>query len=84
MAAATPVVRALSPSASPEEVAAIAAALERFARETAPPPAGSGEVPEEWMRAAMLEGVMRDRSQIGVSAVTSRGHADVSHPWINT
>jgi hypothetical protein len=43
-------------SASPEEAAAIAAAVERFAAETAP------EVPETapispWTRAALLEGV---------------------------
>jgi len=72
-AATTPAVRALSPSASPEEVAAIAAALERFAHETTPPPAGGGEAPDPWTRAAMLEGVSRDENQ-----------ADVPHHWINT
>ncbi len=60
-------------SVTPEEAAAIAAALERFAHETAPPPAvGPGEAPEGWARAAMLEGVAREND------------ADFAHPWINT
>jgi hypothetical protein len=44
-----------SASASPEEAAAIAAALERFLRETAPPPPPA-EV-SRWQRAALREGV---------------------------
>ena len=43
-------------AATPEEAAAIAAAIEQFLRDTAPPP-----VPEEtvnpWLRAALYEGV---------------------------
>jgi hypothetical protein len=46
-------------SASPEEAAAIAAAIEQFLRDTAPPPAaGAGISP--WLRAALFEGVGRD------------------------
>ena len=62
-------------SATIEEAAAIAAALDRFARETAPPPAGGGgaEAPDPWTRAAMLEGVSRDVD-----------HADAANHWINT
>jgi hypothetical protein len=60
-----------APSATAEEAAAIAAAIERFAHDTAPPAAGAGEVMNPWTRAAMLEGVMREE------------HADVPHPWIN-
>jgi hypothetical protein len=47
-------------SASPEEAAAIVAAIERFMRATAPPspPAASG--PDPWLRAAILEGVARE------------------------
>jgi hypothetical protein len=47
-------------SASPEEAAAVIAAIERFLRDTAPPPA-----PEEppkaspWVLAALREGVNR-------------------------
>jgi hypothetical protein len=61
-----------APPASPEEAAAIAAALESFLRETAPSRAGSAEGQNPWTRAAMLEGVSRE------------DHADVPHPWINT
>jgi len=65
----------LSPdsSASPEEAAAIVAALERFMRATAPaattPPATTLD---GWHRAAVLEGVSRDPG------------VDVPDPWINT
>jgi hypothetical protein len=63
----------VAPSASPEEAAAVVAALERFIRATAPPPAQTAaEGPEPWQRAAILEGVERD------------SEADVSDPWINT
>jgi len=43
--------------ASPEEAAAIAAALEQFLGETAPAP--SAEAVSRWQRAALLEGVER-------------------------
>jgi hypothetical protein len=50
----------IAPAASPEEAAAVVAALERFMRETAPPPAtGARERPPGWLRAALLEGVDR-------------------------
>jgi hypothetical protein len=62
-----------APDATAEEAAAIAAAIERFAHDTAPPPPpGVGETPGPWTRAAMLEGVARE----------DRG--DVPHPWINS
>jgi hypothetical protein len=60
-----------APSATDEEAAAIAAAIERFTHDTAPAPMGDGEVLDPWTRAAMLEGVMREE------------HGDVPHPWIN-
>ena len=47
-------------SASPEEAAAVIAAVERFMRETAPPPAPPVERPSPWIRAALLDGVNRD------------------------
>jgi hypothetical protein len=64
--------RAIAPSASPEETAAIVAAIERFRRATAPPaePRSSGQ--EGWLRAAILEGVSRQ----------PRG--EISEVWINT
>ena len=60
--------RIVAPAASPEEAAAVVAALERFMRDTAPkpappPPAG----PSPWARAALLE---------------ATGHgADAHVPW---
>jgi len=62
----------IAPSASPEEAAAVVAALERFMRATKPTPAPASKRPEAWQRAAMLEGVER------------ASEADVSDPWINT
>jgi cell division protein FtsN len=51
----------VAPSASPEEAAAVVAALERFIRATAPPQAqAAAERPEPWQRAAILEGVERE------------------------
>jgi hypothetical protein len=47
-------------SASPEQAAAIAAAIEQFMRATVPPSAPSEERPDPWVRAAILEGVTRE------------------------
>jgi hypothetical protein len=58
--------------ASPEEGAAIVAALERFMRATAAAPEAGGGGPEPWQRAAILEGVSRDPGPVA------------SDPWINT
>jgi hypothetical protein len=63
---------ATPPSATDEEAAAIAAAIERFTHDTAPLPVDGGESLDPWTHAAMLEGVSREE----------RG--DVPHPWINT
>jgi hypothetical protein len=46
-----------TPTASPEEAAAIVAALERFMRDTASPLAQQADPPDPWRRAALLEGV---------------------------
>jgi hypothetical protein len=52
-----PKLRVVAPSASPEEAAAIVAALERFMRDTAPAPAPAPPPgPPAWTRAALLEG----------------------------
>jgi hypothetical protein len=64
--------RLIAPSASPEEAAAVVAALERFMRETAPVPQTPTVGPDPWRRAAILEGVERE---------SQSGAAD---PWINT
>jgi hypothetical protein len=62
----------IAPSASPEEAAAIVAALERFLRDTALARAPVPEPVDGWRRAALLEGVR------GGSAVPD------TDPWINT
>jgi hypothetical protein len=46
-------------SASPEEAAAIAAAIEQFIRDTAPAPAAPGPSMSAWLRAGLLEGTKR-------------------------
>ena len=52
-------------SASPEEAAAVIAAVERFLRDTAPPPAPAHEPPNPWFQAALLEGVEREPAARG-------------------
>jgi hypothetical protein len=47
----------LKPSASPNEAAAIAAAIARFEAETAPAESAAGEAVSPWQRAALVEGV---------------------------
>jgi hypothetical protein len=46
--------------ASPEEAAAIAAAIEQFLRDTAPPPASADARPSPWARAGLFEAAGRD------------------------
>jgi DNA-binding PadR family transcriptional regulator len=46
--------------ASPEEAAAIAAAIEQFMRDTAPPPGSDEPALSAWLRAGLLEGTKRD------------------------
>jgi hypothetical protein len=46
-------------SATPEEAAAVIAAIEQFLRDTAPPPAAVERRPTPWVSAARLEGVDR-------------------------
>jgi hypothetical protein len=47
-------------SATPEEAAAIAAAIEQFLRDTAPAPSPAGPALSAWLRAGLLEGTGRD------------------------
>jgi hypothetical protein len=47
-------------SASPEEAAAVIAAIEQFLRDTAPPPAPAEARENPWLRTARLEAVERD------------------------
>lgn len=52
-------ISAITPSASPEEAAAVVAALERFLRETTPTLVAE-PAPNPWHRAALLEGTGRE------------------------
>ena len=64
--------RSATPAPTNEEAAAIVAALERFMRATAPPPAPPApDAPDPWSRAAILEGLER-----GVQT-------DLRDPWIS-
>jgi hypothetical protein len=62
-----PKLEIVAPSASPEEAAAVVAAVERFLRDTAPPAAPAEAPPNAWVRAARLEAVDRhpDRDSWG-------------------
>jgi hypothetical protein len=53
----------VAPAASPEEAAAVVAALERFMRETAPLPAAPPPRRNPWQQAALHEGVSRAPSE---------------------
>lgn len=50
----------VAPDVSPEEAAAVVAALERFMRETAPVPVAAPAGINPWRRAALHEGVARE------------------------
>lgn len=49
----------IAPGASPEEAAAVVAAVEQFMRETAPLPVPPAPAPNPWHQAALREGVNR-------------------------
>ena len=57
---ARPRIEVKQASAGPEEAAAIAAAIEQFLRDTAPPPTAEHQGVNPWLRAALFEGVGRD------------------------
>ena len=63
-----PSIELVAPAATPEETAAIAAALERFLHDTAPAPVAPGRSPSRWERAALSEAV-------GLGASASWGDA---------
>jgi hypothetical protein len=70
MPARTPRLKLIAPSASPEEAAAVVAALERFMRATAPAAAPAAEPSDPWRRVAILEGVERE------------AQGDLGDPWL--
>lgn len=49
----------VAPDASPEEAAAVVAALEQFMRMTAPPRVETVDEGSAWQRTALIEGVTR-------------------------
>jgi hypothetical protein len=55
-----PQLRIVAPAASPQEAAAVVAALERFMRETAPTTAPAPPPVSGWLQAARLEAVERE------------------------
>ena len=59
-----PQLELVAPGASPEEAAAIVAALERFMRETAPAPAPVEDAQNPWFRRGLLESVEREPPQL--------------------
>ena len=63
----------LPQSASPEEAAAIAGAIEQFLRDTAPPPAPGGPRMNPWLRAGLFEGTRQ--APAGPSPCAD------PHPW---
>jgi hypothetical protein len=54
----------LGSSATPEEAAAVMAAVEQFLRDTTPPPAQTA-APSRWLEAARLEAVDREPRRPG-------------------
>ena len=68
---ARPRIEVKQSTASPEEAAAIAAAIEQFLRDTAPPP-GPAEPPSNpWLRAGLFEATGR-----GAAAPTPWGDSE--------
>lgn len=55
-----PKLEMIAPGASPEEAAAIAAALEHFMRTTAPTVAAPDPRPNPWFMQGLLESVQRE------------------------
>lgn len=55
----------VSPSTSPEEAAAIVAAIERFMRATAPAISSTEPELDRWTQMAILEGVEREHANLG-------------------
>jgi hypothetical protein len=68
-----PKLEIVAPNASPEEAAAVVAALEQFMRDTAPPPAAAEGRTNPWQRVAILEGA-------GVRTPAPDPWGD-RHPW---
>ena len=55
-----PQLELIAPAASPEEAAAVIAAVEQFLRDTAPPLVTEAPAVDPWLRAALLEQTGRE------------------------
>ena len=55
-----PKLSVIAPGASPEEAAAVAAAIEQFMRATAPPVVPPAPAVDRWLQVALQEGVRRE------------------------
>lgn len=53
----------VAPGASPEEAAAVVAAVERFMRESVPPLVAPPPPQNRWQRASLYEGVGREPTE---------------------
>ena len=60
-----PKLELVTPVASPEEAAAVMAAVEQFLRDHTPPPVAAEPKRNPWQRAALLEGVDREPTGLG-------------------
>ena len=72
MPAHRPPLKVITPDTTPEEAAAIVAAVEQFLRATARSAGPAAQAPDGWLRAAMLDGVAR------------ADQGGPREPWINT
>ncbi len=59
-----PQLEIVAPGASPQEAAAVVAALEQFMRDTAPAPAPTEAPPNPWFRTGLLDAVDREPPQV--------------------
>ena len=59
-----PQLQLVTATASPEEAAAIVAALEQFMRQTAPTPAPVEQPPNAWFRQGILDAIEREPPQV--------------------
>jgi len=75
MTSPRPTAHAIKPPPTPEEAAAIMAAVGRFMRATAAlaPPPGKTASEDRWREEALVEGVQREDA-----------HTALVDPWINT
>jgi hypothetical protein len=75
-----PRIEMVTPAATPEEAAAVTAAIEQFLAETAPAPETGGPWMNPWQRAALTEGV-RAKEAVVEHFSQSRSPTGRRHEW---